>query len=158
LVDKEVSILEVGSGSGVCEDYLESLGFNIDITDAVGTFIDYQKSFGKKIEFLNILDTQSNKKYNFILANAVLHHFNESELEIVLQNIYESLNDKGIFAFSVNIGTGGEFTNEKMNAPRYYKYWTQESLKPILPNSGFEIVDSQENGRWLRMVVKKIIN
>jgi predicted TPR repeat methyltransferase len=149
-------VLEVGSGSGVCADYLESVGITVDRTDAVESFIDYQKSLGKSIEILNILNNTASQKYNFILANAVLHHFTSDELQVVLNNIKESLNEGGLFAFSVNIGTGEELTNQKMDAPRYYKYWTQESLKPILSNSGFKIIDSQENVYWLRIVVQKI--
>jgi 2-polyprenyl-3-methyl-5-hydroxy-6-metoxy-1,4-benzoquinol methylase len=156
LIDKDVSILEIGSGSGVCADYLESLGFTIVRTDAVESFIDYQKSLGKSIRFLNILTNTASQKYDFILANAVLHHFNSSELEIVLNNVKESLSDDGLFAFSVNIGDGEEFTNQKMDAPRYYKYWKKETIDPMLSTFGFAIIDSQETGRWLRMVVKKI--
>jgi hypothetical protein len=155
LIDKELPVLEIGSGSGVCASYLESLGFVVDRTDAVDSFIEYQKSIGKEIDLLNILMNSSPKKYNFILANAVLHHFNPDELQIVLNNIRESLKEGGLLAFSVNIGTGEEFTNEKMDAPRYYKYWTKETIDPILSTFGFVIIDSRETGRWLRMVVKK---
>jgi hypothetical protein len=157
IINKEFPVLEIGSGSGVCSDYLELLGFKVDRTYAVESFIDYQKNLGKGIEFLNILNNTASQKNNFILANAVLHHFTSDELQVVLNNIKESLSINGLLAFSVNVGTGEEFTNQKIDAPRYYKYWTQESLKPILSNSGFEIVNSQEIGRWLRIVAQKNI-
>jgi hypothetical protein len=156
LINTKTPMLEIGSGSGVCADYLESLNFMVDRTDAVDSFIEYQKSLGKSMEVLNILNNAANKKYDFILANAVLHHFNSDDLHIVLGNIRESLNNDGFLAFSVNVGEGEEFTNEKMDAPRYYKYWTKEALEPVLTKSRLVIVDFQETGRWMRMVVKKI--
>jgi hypothetical protein len=156
LIDKKFTVLEIGSGSGVCADYLESFGFVVERTDAVESFVDYQKNLGKSVGFLNILNNSTERKYSFILANAVLHHFNPDELEAVLNNVKESLSDDGLFAFSVNVGEGEEFTNYKMDAPRYYKYWTKNSLGPVLNKLGFEVIDSLETGRWLRIVAKKI--
>ncbi len=156
LFDKQLPILEIGAGTGVCSDYLEFLEFEVDRTDCVDSFLKYNQRIGKSISVLNILEVHSATKYNQILANAVLHHFNEVELLIALKNINESLNDNGLFAFSTKFGAGEEISNFKMNSPRFFRYWCIETIKPILIKCGFSILDFQETKNWLRIVVQKI--
>lgn len=53
---KDASILEIGTGPGRDADYIESLGYSVTRSDAVESFIEYNKSKNKNIIKLNLYE------------------------------------------------------------------------------------------------------
>ncbi|MBI4948159.1 methyltransferase domain-containing protein [Candidatus Berkelbacteria bacterium] len=138
LIPGKSKILELGSGSGKDADYIKSLGFDIELTDASKSFVEYLVRQGKNARLLNAITDEFGQIYDLIFANAVFLHFNKKELKIVLKKIFDSLNQNGLIAFSVKAGEGEEVTTRKLNAPRYFCYWSEPELKKVLTEIGFK--------------------
>ena len=101
LLEKNSSILEIGSGTGRDADYMESQRFTITRTDTHPDFIIFQKNLGHKIEHLNILTDHIQKKFNMIFANAVFLHFNDEQLFQIFNTIKTALIPKGLLVLKL---------------------------------------------------------
>ncbi|MBL8030147.1 MAG: leucine--tRNA ligase [Candidatus Doudnabacteria bacterium] len=145
---KDSSILELGSGRGLDANYVESLGYKVQRTDGVQSFIEYQKSQGKEVIKLNLLtDKIEVKPYDLIFANKVLLHFNSDQFKIIVKSINASLKRGGIFAFSVmDFAKSKEWFGKdpKMESERYFKYWTEGEMRKELHGLGFTVLDVLE--------------
>lgn len=140
-LDTSARILEVGSGPGRDADYIESRGFHVIRTDATKAFVDLQQSRGHEATVLNLLTDDIDTKYDLVHANAVLLHFTEPELELVLAKIYTALQPGGKFLFTLKTGTGDEQTNQKLGATRYFHYWQADEIEAKLSTAGFAETD-----------------
>lgn len=161
MIPNEGSVLEIGSAHGRDADYIESKGFSIDRTDAVDSFVEYMRSNGKEARLLNALTDNFGIDYDMIYANAVLLHFTPEQSLGVMQKAYASLKRNGVFAFSVKIGNGSEWSSSKLNAPRYFTYWNEKGLREIISKTDFEIAFWEEgstghdNSDWYHVILKK---
>lgn len=145
---KAAKILEIGSGTGRDADYVESLGYAVERTDGSQGFVTYQQAAGKPIRLLNILTDTLNTSYDLIFANAVFLHFTEEECAGALQNTHDALRANGRLALSLKRGSGEETTTEKLNAPRYFRYWEPESVTALLEGAGFTNIQIAINDDW----------
>lgn len=135
-------ILELGSGTGRDADYIQSRGHQVQTSDATPGFVRFLQNKGySNALLLNALTDDLGGSYDMIFANAVLLHFNPDQLQEILAKIHAGLKHNGILAFSVKLGQGSGWSEEKLGAPRYYYYWQQESLATLLKQTGFKNVD-----------------
>jgi threonyl-tRNA synthetase len=155
-INKDSVILEIGSETGKDADYIESNGFKVDRTDYTQSFVEYQKSLGKEISQYNVLNKPAKKQYDLVFANAVLLHFNDQEFSDALTNVNQSLNDNGLFAFSVKQGEVSKMVTDSMQTPRFFRFWQNQELQNVLINKGFEVVEILEGDNWLMVVAKKV--
>lgn len=118
-VSKDARILELGSAFGRDAEYLAGLGYAVECTDATSAFVDLlqQKSFDAKV--LNAIADELPQGIDFVLANAVLLHFNRDETMLVIKKVFDSLNANGKFAFTLKQGDGEGWSEEKLGAPRF---------------------------------------
>ncbi len=174
LLNKDSTILEVGSATGRDANYIDSKGFHVTRTDVSQSFIDYQLEQGKTIRQMDLLKPSTKDKFDLVLACAVLLHFNPNEFDQAMNNVSQLLNLGGIFSFSIKTGEGETQTDHKLDAPRYYNFWNRFDLETKVREFGFEIVEVIENGdigyidtdksysfngdkKWLHFICKKII-
>lgn len=161
IIPEHGRVLELGSGHGRDADYIESRGFVVERTDAANSFVEYMMRNGKKARLLNALTDYFGTGYDMIYANAVLLHFTPEQFIQVIKKAYLSLRQDGVLAFSVKIGDGSEWSNSKLNAPRYFTYWNERDLKEIISMTGFEMVFWEEgstghdNSDWYHIILKK---
>jgi SAM-dependent methyltransferase len=157
LISKESLILELGSAFGRDAAYIQSHGFTVEPTDAVPCFVELLKSKGYNARILNILTDPISKKYDMVFANAVLLHFTREELDTILAKIRACLNTGGILSFSVKYGEGEGWEREKLDAPRYFCYWTTELLNSLLEKNGFCEIDIEQTSdlKWLQIIAKR---
>ncbi len=155
-------ILELGSGFGRDADYFTSLGFKVDLTDAPPKFVDYLRSHGHpNARRLNALTDDFGGPYDMLFANAVLIHFNSSQVSEVLAKALASLKPGGILAVSLKQGDGEEWTEEKFSPPRHYTYWQKPALRAAIEEAGFSIdaiIEGTSTHRpvhWFRVVARK---
>ncbi len=141
LLSKKSRVLELGSAFGRDATYLESKGINVTCSDAVVAFVDYLQEQGHKAKFINILSDKLTEKYDLILANMVFLHFEEDEFEEILKKIVACLDDTGLLAFSVREGDGERWLEDKIDSPRYIKYWTINSLQKFITKHNYQILD-----------------
>ena len=108
---KEINILEIGPGTGYLLDHLnfskkkiQYLG--IDHSSQMTKFLikKYKKKY-HKFKILNLSLKSNNttkilkkKKFDLILGSSILHHF--PKYEIVINKLFEHLNDNGIMYFN----------------------------------------------------------
>lgn len=156
-------ILELGSASGRDADYLQSHGHKKVIrTDATQAFVDHMNGVnkdGKRPAYpFNILtDELPNSDFDTVLANAVMVHFTRGECAEALERVALMLKPDGVFAFSLKIGEGEEWSDHKMDAPRYFNYWQPEELVKLVEASGYDLidVDATTDGKWLFVIARK---
>jgi len=159
-IKKEDFILELGSAFGQDANYLESLGYKVERTDAAKSFITILKNQGHEATLLNLLTDELGKDYGLIFANSVLHHFTPQELEAILNKINKSLKPSGILSFCVKQGTGEKLSKEVLGAPRYFCYWMPTDLKKILTENGFELLNltvlPENNSDRICVIARKV--
>lgn len=161
LIPKGGNILEIGSGAGRNAEYIAKQGYDLECTEAVQEFVEIMQQRGLNARLLNILDDKISKKYDMVFANGVLVHFTPQQSELVLTKIHHALNPEGVFAFSVKMGEGGKWTEEKLDAPRYFYYWQPDALKKLAEESGFDWISmesgdtSLQNASWLYIILRK---
>lgn len=157
---KNAKILEFGSAFGRDASYLQSLGYSVECTDATEGFVDLLQQKGFSARKLNAITDDINGSYALVLANAVLLHFTRDETADVLQKVLRALNPGGKFAFTLKQGEGEKWTENKLNAPRYFCYWTQEHISQLLTESGYSDVKVEgdretKNFTWLHIIASK---
>lgn len=156
----DARILEFGSAFGRDANYIQSLGYNIECTDATEGFVDLLQQKGFNARKLNAITDTIEGWYDLVIANAVLLHFNRQETADVLNKVLKALNDGGRFAFTLKQGEGEDWSDEKLNAPRYFCYWTKEQIEQLLKDSGYANVQIN-NGigardvKWLHIIATK---
>ncbi len=133
----EARIVELGSAFGRDAAYVLSQGFRIECTDAVSGFVQALEAKGFAARLFNALTDDLPGPYDLILANAVMLHFTRDELALVLGKMRRALGPGGRFAFSLKRGQGEAWSSEKIGAPRFFCYWEQDRLVPVLSDAGF---------------------
>ncbi|HET6925015.1 MAG TPA: methyltransferase domain-containing protein [Candidatus Saccharimonadales bacterium] len=153
------TVLELGSAFGRDADYMESLGYKVQRTDAAKGFVNLLRGQGKDARVLNAITDDLGGPHAIVFANAVLLHFERTELQEVLQKVHAALAPGGVFAFTVKKGEGEEWSSAKLGAPRHFVYWQAEQLQSYLEAAGFvdcAIEDgSTTNAEWLQVIAHK---
>lgn len=67
------------------------------------------------------------------------------------------MNENGVVAFSLKTGEGEEISTEKMDAPRFFKYYSLQELKDILQKLPYEVLSlgHADNEKWLHAILRK---
>ena len=157
----EAKIVELGSAFGRDAAYIVSKGFEVECTDAVAGFVLQLQANGFNARHCNALTDDLGDGYDLILANAVLLHFDEAELALVLKKLLHSLKRGGRLAFSLKRGQGEAWSTAKIDAPRFFRYWEQAELEPYLGGAGFtrwtivEASTGRAHAEWLFVIAFK---
>jgi 2-polyprenyl-3-methyl-5-hydroxy-6-metoxy-1,4-benzoquinol methylase len=151
---EDAAILEVGSAFGRDAAFMAQRGFhNLTTSDAFDVAVTTLLDRGFVAKKLNLLDDEIVGQYDLIIASAVFLHFTEPELRTVLLKIAPALTKNGALGFSVKNGTGEEWSSEKVGAPRFFHYWTEDTLLPVLTDCGYVVIDTRrtEDSKWLHI-------
>ncbi len=159
-VPKDARILEFGSAFGRDAKYLAGLGYTVECTDATPAFVDLLQQKGFDAKVLNAITDELPQGLDFVLANAVLLHFNRDEAVLVIKKVFDSLNTNGKFAFTLRQGEGEGWSEKKLGAPRFFCYWTEPQIRDVLESTGFGDVEisgdkAAANATWLQIVARK---
>lgn len=154
LGDEESRILEVGSAFGRDASFIVEKGFkNLLATDAFDVAVDALRKRGLRAQKLNLLTDRIEGEYDLTIASAVFLHFTLTEFMDVLTKIKTSLSEEGKLGFSVKNGTGEEWSDAKMGAPRFFHYWSEGELRQALASLCYSIVDFRhsDDDKWLHV-------
>ncbi len=164
LTPRKAEILEIGSGPGRDALFISSQGFNVTCSDASYEFVDYLNKRGQHALLLDAVKDSIPLGFQMIFANAVIQHFTEDNLDLVLEKVYDALPAGGIFAFSVKQGDGEAWITEKLQEKRYIRYWQPEELLAKIDENGYKVEYLQKNipgdlpnHIWTLIVVRKMI-
>jgi len=102
-------VLEIGSGPGTDWRILNE-SYKVIGSDFSTEFLNYLISNNPKGEFLELdaITLKTDKKFDGIFSNKVLHHLRDNELKESVKKQYEILNSNGIICHSFWKGEGSE--------------------------------------------------
>lgn len=157
---KNASVLELGSATGRDARYFASKGLAVTCTDIIPEALEKLSSEGfetSEYDFRNEPSESWHDCFDGVFANAVLLHAPDEILWKSLANIFKILKTGGAAGISFKNGDGQEISNEKMDAPRYFKYHRENEIIKLLSTFPFEIakVEQSENEKWIRIVLLK---
>jgi hypothetical protein len=158
LMHSDARIIEIGSGCGRDAAYIESQGFTVERTDAAQGFVTLLQEQGYNVRSFNILTDDFVASYDLVYAAGVFLHFTPAEFTHALIKIHGSLTLSGIISFSVKEGVGEEWDTRKLGSPRYFCYWTQQSIAELLCKTGFEILALYEADSFICVIARKMGN
>ncbi|WP_438426360.1 class I SAM-dependent methyltransferase [Aquimarina macrocephali] len=126
------TLLEIGSGPGTDWKILNK-SYDITGSDNSTEFLNHLISKNPNGKFLELdaITLKTDKKFDGIYSNKVLHHLNDNELIDAVKRQYEILNSSGILCHSFWKGEGSEifkglfvnYHNESTLRKSYLKYF-----------------------------------
>jgi cyclopropane fatty-acyl-phospholipid synthase-like methyltransferase len=149
------NVLEIGSGPGTDWKILNA-SYNVIGSDFSTEFLNHLRNENPTGEFLelNAGTLETDKKFDGIYSNKVMHHLKAEELVASIKRQAEILNTKGIICHSFWKGEGSEIFKGL-----FVNYHTEASLKDAFENE-FEILSTEdyaefEEGDSLLLLAKK---
>lgn len=156
-------ILEIGSATGRDARYFASRGFNVTCTDVIPealSKLEDERFNTELFDFRTPPKPEWIDNFDAYFANGVFVDASQEIFEKNLESISKIVHINGIIGLSFKPGEGEEISNEKVDAPRYFKYYSEEKLREIISRYPFEILDLvyTNEGKWIRLVIKNNIN
>lgn len=100
------NILDLCCGTGHMAGYFEEAGYNVYGVDGSNAMLSYAKENAKKSKFYQMDARDFTLDVNFraitCLFDSINHMLKEDDLLKVFKNVYNHLEDKGLFFFDVN--------------------------------------------------------
>ena len=162
LVPKDGKILDLGCGSGRDSMNFMKLGYEVTAVDGSKELAKKASALlGKEVIVSTFEELELKEKFHGIWACASLLHIKREDLKIVLNNLYNNLEDNGVFYMSFKYGEK-EYVDDKN---RYFNCFTDESIISFInENTKFSSIDLQitddklgrtEEVKWLNIICKK---
>jgi predicted TPR repeat methyltransferase len=159
LLPEGAEMLELGSGPGHDACFFEERGVRVMRTDGTQAFVEHLRLQGHKAELLEITTQGLGGPYDVIFASAVLLHLTPLQLAEVLHKTWRACHADGLLAFTVKEGAGAAWSTAKIDAPRYFVYWTEQSLREMLSATGWTALQIRHvDGRhepWLYVICRR---
>lgn len=146
--DKNISVIDLGCGSGDFVYWLNSKGYKNTIgIDISNELIDIGKSLGISNifcnDFFNYLENQKSK-FDVIILRDVLEHFDKDETHKLVALLYNNLKNNGIVILQVPNGQSpfvgrilyGDFT--------HHNAFTESSISQLFKSVGFSDINVYE--------------
>ena len=125
LVPEGGKILDLGCGSGRDSMNFIKLGYEVTAVDGSKELAKKASALlGKEVIASTFEELELKEKFHGIWACASLLHIKREDLKIVLNNLYNNLDDKGVFYMSFKYGEK-EYVDDKN---RYFNCFTDESI------------------------------
>ncbi|GAA3633191.1 class I SAM-dependent methyltransferase [Flavivirga jejuensis] len=128
-------LLEIGSGPGSDWEILKK-SFNVVGSDNSAEFLSFLIAKNPNEEFLELdaITLKTDKKFDGIYSNKVMHHLRDNELTESFKRQHDILNSNGIICHSFWSGEGSEIFKGL-----FVNYHNKADLKKFYENS-FEIL------------------
>ena len=139
LVPEGGKILDLGCGSGRDSMNFMKLGYEVTAVDGSKELAKKASALlGKEVIASTFEELELKETFHGIWACASLLHIKREDLKIVLNNLYNNLDDNGVFYMSFKYGEK-EYVDDKN---RYFNCFTDESIISFInENSKFNILD-----------------
>ena len=162
LLPKGGKILDLGCGSGRDSMNFMKLGYEVTSVDGAKKLAKRASVLlGKEVIVSTFEELELKEKFHGIWACASLLHIKREDLKIVLNNLYNNLDDKGVFYMSFKYGEK-EYVDDKN---RYFNCFTDESIISFInENTKYNIlglyITEDKLGRvnevkWLNLICNK---
>ena len=162
LVPKDGKILDLGCGSGRDSMNFMKLGYEVTSVDGAKELAKKASVLlGKEVIVSTFEELELKEKFHGIWACASLLHIKREDLKTVLNNLYNNLEDNGVFYMSFKYGEK-EYVDDKN---RYFNCFTDESIIGFInENTKYNIlglyITEDKVGRvnevkWLNLICNK---
>lgn len=162
LVPEGGKILDLGCGSGRDSMNFMKLGYEVTAVDGAKELAKKASVLlGKEVILSTFEELELKEKFHGIWACASLLHIKREDLKIVLNNLYNNLEDNGVFYMSFKYGEK-EYVDDKN---RYFNCFTDESIISFInENTKYNIlglyITEDKLGRvnevkWLNLICNK---
>lgn len=162
LVPKGGKILDLGCGSGRDSMNFMKLGYEVIAVDGAKKLAKKASVLlGKEVILSTFEELELKEKFHGIWACASLLHIKREDLKTVLNNLYNNLDDNGVFYMSFKYGEK-EYVDDKN---RYFNCFTDESIISFInENTKYNIlglyITEDKLGRvnevkWLNLICNK---
>lgn len=162
LVPKGGKILDLGCGSGRDSMNFMKLGYEVIAVDGAKKLAKRASVLlGKEVIVSTFEELELKEKFHGIWACASLLHIKREDLKTVLNNLYNNLEDNGVFYMSFKYGEK-EYVDDKN---RYFNCFTDESIISFInENTKYNIlglyITEDKLGRvnevkWLNLICNK---
>lgn len=162
LVPEGGKILDLGCGSGRDSMNFMKLGYEVTAVDGAKELAKKASALlGKEVIASTFEELELKEKFHGIWACASLLHIKREDLKTVLNNLYNNLEDNGVFYMSFKYGEK-EYVDDKN---RYFNCFTDESIISFInENTKFNIlglyITEDKLGRvnevkWLNLICNK---
>ena len=162
LVPKDGKILDLGCGSGRDSMNFIKLGYEVTAVDGSKELAKKASALlGKEVILSTFEELELKEKFHGIWACASLLHIKREDLKTVLNNLYNNLEDNGVFYMSFKYGEK-EYVDDKN---RYFNCFTDESIISFInENTKYNIlglyITEDKLGRvnevkWLNLICNK---
>lgn len=150
-INKDAEILDIGCGEGFFLYFMDKIGYkNLYGVEKSPEQIEVLNKVSQKATIFNqdIFNffQDNTKKYDLVLLDNVLEHFNKNEIFMILESIHNILTDKGMLI--IDVPNGGspwgvyhcfmDFTHEV--------FFTPTSLMEVLLVNGYKITKIKGEG------------
>ena len=129
-------VLEIGSGPGWDADALEEAGLTVRRTDITQAFIDFQRTRGKQVDRLDVINDDFGGPYDAVVALHVLQHVEPSDLPAVLAKVAGAVRRGGRFLVSIPLGEGAGWEVGESGAPYYRALHSEADFVTALRHVG----------------------
>ena len=162
LLPKGGKILDLGCGSGRDSMNFIKLGYEVIAVDGAKKLAKRASVLlGKEVIVSTFEELELKEKFHGIWACASLLHIKREDLKTVLNNLYNNLDDNGVFYMSFKYGEK-EYVDDKN---RYFNCFTDESIISFInENTKYNIlglyITEDKLGRvnevkWLNLICNK---
>lgn len=162
LVPEGGKILDLGCGSGRDSMNFMKLGYEVTAVDGSKELAKKASALlGKEVIVSTFEELELKEKFHGIWACASLLHIKREDLKTVLNNLYNNLEDNGVFYMSFKYGEK-EYVDDKN---RYFNCFTDESIISFInENTKYNIlglyITEDKLGRvnevkWLNLICNK---
>lgn len=149
------TLLEIGSGPGTDWGILNNF-YNVTGSDNSVEFLKYLMAENPEGNFLELeaKTLSTNKKFDGVYSNKVLHHLNDNDLIASINRQYELLNPNGVICHSFWKGDGSEIFKGL-----FVNYHNEEGLKKLF-KAKFKVLSVEsykefDNGDSLLLMGRK---
>lgn len=153
IIPKNGSILDIGCGDGFYDYYFfTEYASKIDAVDIEESAIKKAKKYHSdpKIKYtvLDIVKEKfSDKKYDVIIMDGSIGHFNEKDMDLVMNKIVDSMNEHSFF-----VGSEAMETLESMSDDHFQVFPTKDHMKKFL-SKWFQVKEIWEKDEKIYKVV-----
>lgn len=137
-----ISILDIGSGSGLILNKIEHMVGHIDAIEPYKEFSKHIiQSDRIKVININVFDFETNSKYDLITLFGFMHYFNTDEAQLIYKRCYNWMSNGAKIIIKNQFGVSEDVTvsgfSEELKSTYYAQYRYINNEIDILRNIGF---------------------
>lgn len=153
-------VLDAGCGSGRDSRAFKQHGYSVVAFDASSEMCRMASELiGQQVWQMRFDEIDFEEEFDGIWACASLLHVPNEELLDVLEKMHRALKDNGALYVSFKYGEG-----TKQRGDRTFSDFTEESVKVLLNNAGFEVIEcgitsdirpGRDDEKWVNVIARK---